>query len=253
MTLYVHTFPVNVWLSLTAVFGALEILSGYRWPATSSARSPKKKTKTEFDHTTIAGARFARVVWLAILLSLTQFGAVSTGAAQDTISEDFHSVVPLGSESIVLLPARKPLFLLASAVSPEFEGWRAQGMGRDRHVLARDGTPVAHYPQRIRFRVTASAHVTGFADDAYSMQFQGDLDRFLLDLSFRLQIFEGLEATVLQPILVQIVGVPSDIPYDERIYSVEFDVGRIPLSRRMVLDVRDPAGQRLCKFHLEFE
>jgi hypothetical protein len=191
--------------------------------------------------------------YVAVLLILAYFGIPGAMAAQDATAEDFHSVIPLGNEDLLLLPAHKPFYVLASAIGPEFEGWRVVGTGPNRQVLAPDGTPVRYFPERIQFRVTASAHQAPQATDSYPLQFSGDLELLLLNLSFRLEIFDGLQVTAVEPESVQIVGVPPDIPYDERVYQIVFVVGQVPISRRMVLDVRDPDGNRLCKFHLEFE
>ena len=45
--------------------------------------------------------------------------------------------------------------------------------------------------------------------------------------------------------------MPPDIPYDERVYQISFDIGRIPITDRVVLEVLSPSGERLCKFHLD--
>jgi hypothetical protein len=41
------------------------------------------------------------------------------------------------------------------------------------------------------------------------------------------------------------------MPYDERIYRIGFDMGKIPIQDRVVMEVLTPTGQRLCKFHLD--
>ena len=64
-------------------------------------------------------------------------------------------------------------------------------------------------------------------------------------------IFDGLRQIVVQPDSVEMIGMPGEVPYDERIYRVAVDLENIPLTNRVVLEVRDPDGERICKFHLD--
>ena len=47
------------------------------------------------------------------------------------------------------------------------------------------------------------------------------------------------------------IGVPDDVPYNERVYRVAFEIGSVPTDRRMLLEVLTPQGERICKFHLD--
>jgi hypothetical protein len=188
-----------------------------------------------------------------ILLLLFQLGAIPAAAAQDQSPDHLHSVIPLGAESLLLMPERHPVLIIASAISPQFEGWYTLGAGPDRRVLASDNAPVAFFPERIQFRVTASAHEFSLLTDSYPIELRGDLNQLLLNLHFTLKVFDGLHASAVEPASVEIIGVPPDVSYDERVYLISFAVGQIPVSRRLVLEVLDPEGQRLCKFHLDLE
>jgi hypothetical protein len=42
--------------------------------------------------------------------------------------------------------------------------------------------------------------------------------------------------------------MPADVPYDERVYRVNMNVGRLPISDRLVIDVLSPQGERLTHF-----
>jgi hypothetical protein len=64
-------------------------------------------------------------------------------------------------------------------------------------------------------------------------------------------VFHGLRQTIVEPAAVKMIGVPDDMPYDERIYRVAFDLGDVSLDDRIVLEVLTPSGERLCKFHLD--
>jgi hypothetical protein len=41
------------------------------------------------------------------------------------------------------------------------------------------------------------------------------------------------------------------VPYNERIYRIGFDLGKVPIDDRVVMEVISPTGERLCKFHLD--
>lgn len=50
---------------------------------------------------------------------------------------------------------------------------------------------------------------------------------------------------------MRVIGVSADVPYDERIYRVSLKLDHIPLKHRIVLEL-SPGGERISKFHLEF-
>ena len=46
------------------------------------------------------------------------------------------------------------------------------------------------------------------------------------------------------------IGVPADVPYDERVYRVNFDLpDNEPVTERFVLEVIRPRGERLARLH----
>jgi hypothetical protein len=126
------------------------------------------------------------------------------------------------------------------------------GEAGHRRVIARDGQPVLAYPEQLRFRVTASGRVKLFVDGTRQDVRLTDLETTLRTLKFRLKIFNGLQVHTLEPASVRMIGVPADVPYDERVYQVSFNIGSVPIDRRIVLEVLDSTDARLCKFHLEF-
>lgn len=79
----------------------------------------------------------------------------------------------------------------------------------------------------------------------------GDANGYLLHLRFRVVIFQGLRQTIVEPDSVEMIGVPREVPYDERIFHVTVDLSRVPLTDRVVLEIHDPNGGRICKFHLD--
>ncbi len=167
---------------------------------------------------------------------------------------EYRTVVPMGLEAYTLKPQGRSFYVMASAVNPSFDGWRVMATDAEqKQLLDASGMPVLRYPSHLTFRVSASAHGAGPALSvprdllraAYS------LNDYLLNLKFRIAIFRGLHSRIVQPRDVHMIGVPPDLPYDERIYLVEFDTLDIPVSDRIVLEVLDPKGERIGRFHLD--
>jgi len=193
------------------------------------------------------------------ILGLTLLAALAGWAAgpapKSTLWEyDFHSVVPLGSDALRLQPARKTVYLMAAAESIGFEGMHRSERDNEVVVSGRDGQAVREYPARVDFRVTAGTKKkkSQAADmDPYPVRATGSVNDYLLKLGFRLNVFHGIDARELTPTEVNLIGVPGDVPSDERVYRVSFALGKVPLQDRLVLEVLDPAGERISKFHLE--
>lgn len=165
----------------------------------------------------------------------------------------FHSVVPLGADGLRFRDARQTMYLLASATNPQFEGWRRVVEHGRRMVLDVNGAPVRFFPDTISFRVTASTELKLLDVQQWPATAGQDMNLYLAGLRFRLRIFHGLSMRVVQPENVEMIGVPADVAYNERIYRVAFHAGRIPMSDRIVLEVLSPQGQRISRFHLDFQ
>jgi hypothetical protein len=78
-----------------------------------------------------------------------------------------------------------------------------------------------------------------------------DVNAWLKSLSFRLKIFNGLQSREVEPSSIQHLGMPVDVPYDERIYQISFDLDDVPPTDRLVLEIFSPDGTRVSRFHLE--
>ncbi len=74
---------------------------------------------------------------------------------------------------------------------------------------------------------------------------------FLLSLHLRLKVFQGLDAYEIQPRDVELIGMPANIPYEERIYRAKFHLEHVPADARLVLEVFDSNEERISRFHLE--
>ena len=197
--------------------------------------------------------RYLTIATLIVALTLPGVAAGPASGAS-VLEYDFHSVVPLGTDAIQLMPAKKTIYLLASAESAEFEGLKRTANEGTITVVGPDGSPAQRFPSTIAFRLTASTNKKKIADeliDPYPIKTTGDVNDYLLNLKFRLRIFHGLQMREFEPREVKLIGVPADVPYAERIYRASFDIGKVSLEDRMVLEVFDADGTRVSKFHLE--
>ncbi len=165
---------------------------------------------------------------------------------------EFHSVVPLGSAMFLYDGYKGSVLLIATALTPELDGWKRVNQGGSRFVYAGDGSRVYTYPRQVQFRVTASASPrVPITYDPLAVKSPTPLNDFLLQLRFRIKIFHGLHVREVEPADIHMLGVPGDIPYHERIYRVGFQLPSVPIQDRMVLEVLSPEGERLARFHFE--
>jgi hypothetical protein len=190
---------------------------------------------------------------LVFLLLVVAAGLCENHARDPVNDRQYHSIIPLGAERIDLKPSKRELFILATAESPAFEGWHSP-MGAQ-YLLNPDGSRVDFYPGEIGFRLTATAmRPDMLLLDPYGTLTlpDGAINSYLLHLRFRMLIFHGLEITRVQPQAVRLIGMPSEVNYDERIYQMSFNLPRrVPITDRIVVEVLAPAGYRVCKFHLD--
>lgn len=198
-------------------------------------------------------SRCLTIVVLGLLLAAS--GAASGPSSKASVWEyDFHSIVPLGYDALRLHPAKQTVYLMASAESAGFEGMQRRNDNGRVVVTGADGEPVENYPDAIDFRVTASTKKRKLDSDdlaPHEVNAARPVSEYLLQLKFRLRIYRGLEGRTVEPDVVRLIGVPADVPYDERIYRVSFKIGAVSVQERIVLEVLDPDGNRVSKFHLE--
>jgi hypothetical protein len=189
------------------------------------------------------------VVALALVVLL---GAQRAPQAQELEDWTFHALLPLGAATFSLKPAGTGLALMATAESPMFEGWKRVVRNHRGVLLDASGTPVRMFPETVNFRVTASTRTDRLLPfDKPEPIPADDAGAWLKQLTFRLKIFDGLESRELEPAAVKNLGVPPDVPYDERIYLVRFEIKNVPATDRLVLEVFAPDGTRVGRFHLE--
>jgi hypothetical protein len=180
------------------------------------------------------------------------FAASFAAAQTNSTPVSVNGRVPLGIESFRLEPANQEFYLMASAENPAFFGLRrfSQNQRRDR-LIERNGSELKFYPQRVQFRLTASAREKLMDDHPFDTESKLSLEELLVQLRFRVKIFHGLEYHYVEPEFVEDIGMPRRLPYDERIYRIGFNLEKVPITDRVVMEVLTPSGSRLCKFHLD--
>jgi hypothetical protein len=192
-----------------------------------------------------------------ILLSLaSSLPLLAQAPSSDTRARVFwmKTPLPLGAEQITLKPSGKKFLLLGCIEDQSFNRLEISRVQKSPFVIDAAGDVWKNYPKQVTFRITASAIEPALLSvDSYTIEESGGINSFLLGLRFRLKSFRGLHITELQPSSVKLIGVPADIPYDERVYRVSFDTGEFPVDARLVMEVLSPKGQLLTRFHLELE
>lgn len=167
----------------------------------------------------------------------------------------YHSHVPLGVETLSVDGWTVPFTLMALAMNPQFEGWRREIVQQTRVVLVdAGGAPVRYFPEVVDFRVSASTRLKLDHDPPlYPLHTDLTPEAYLLNLRFQLKIFHALQQTVLPPQTQELIGVPADIPYPDRVYHLSFSLPHVPTTDRIVLEVLSPDGERIAKFHLDLD
>ncbi len=198
-------------------------------------------------------AKLAVAIVTLLLLSCPPGASGGKRASRSpTLEHEFHSVLPLGSDIFVLDGFKGSILLMATALTPELDGWKRVNEGGSRFLYAGDGSRAREYPRQAQFRVTVSASDHVVADnDLLAVKSDLPLNECLLGLRFEIKIFHGLQVRTVEPSDVHMVGVPPDVPYRERIYRVSFQLPPVPVQDRMVLEVLSPEGVRVARFHYE--
>jgi hypothetical protein len=201
------------------------------------------------------GLRFiAALLLLVLAVAIPALVGQSNHAATMLASGAWrlHSRVPLGFEALVLQPSRIPVYVVASAEVPEFEGWTLTERREKLVLLDSSSRPVQTLPKSMTFRFTVGTRDKVVDSNPMSVECTKTLNDFLLDMHFHLQVFRGIEMRALEPVKTSMIGVPADEASDERIYRSTFNLEDVRPEDRIVLLITDSSGKRITKFHLEF-
>lgn len=159
-----------------------------------------------------------------------------------------HSAMPAGYDVVVLKPSGVNLSLMGLIECPELEGAQHVALGLKSKIVAADGANIKTYPHHFAFRITASLRKIVLDGPASSLDFSGNPQDLLLRLKFRIRAYHGLETREVEPESIDMIGMPPDVPADERVYRIGVNVDNMPVIDRFVIEVLSPEGEVLTHF-----
>lgn len=199
----------------------------------------------------LAAVMIAAATCAAQMNSFAQLGKAVVQDASDNIFR-FKAPFPLGAEALVLRPLNRKFYILACLEDRRFDQLQVSRVRQSQYVLDAEGHVWQNYPDELSFRVTATAMADMLSNlDSSEITEPADMNSFLLGIKFRLKDYRDLEMKVLPPSSIKLIGLPADLPGDERVYRVSFNTAQIPVRDRLVLEILSPSGQLLTRFHLE--
>ena len=189
-----------------------------------------------------------RAILLSGLLVVTGFCVAVAARNSPKPVSGMRSNMPAGYTVMVLKPSKATLSLIALIECPELEGAQHVAEGLHKKIVSADGTAVRQFPQRFSFRITASLRKIFIEGPDFSVDVAGDPQALLLNLKFRIRAYNGLQAREIVPQSVEMIGVPADVPYDERIYRINIDTNNLPITDRVIVEISSPDGELLTHF-----
>ena len=200
-------------------------------------------------------ARTALIVFAVSALCAAGNGKASNpGQHAQAIAPDiqYMATTPLGTDEVRLVPSGQVLTMLVTLESKELDGVRLTRTNSMATLKDRDGKDVTHFPPELTFRVTVGSKTKLIDHEPMDTEFDGTAHEFEETLQFRLKIFHGVDQVELDPEWQKIIGVPLEMPYDERIYRVRFKLPeQMPATDRVMLEVIDSEGERVGKFSVQ--
>jgi hypothetical protein len=156
--------------------------------------------------------------------------------------------MPAGYDVMVLKPSKATLSLIGLIECPELEGAQHVAEGSHRRLVSAEGETIKEFPQRFSFRITASLRKVFVEGPNTSVDVADDPQQLLLKLKFRIRVYNGLEVREIEPQSIEMIGMPADVPYDERVYRINIDTAKLPITDRLVVEIYSPQGELLTHF-----
>jgi hypothetical protein len=192
--------------------------------------------------------RVPRIALSSFLLLMSCFGLMAAVPGQPRDGSAMHSNMPAGYEVVFLKPSRTSLALMGLIECPELEGAQRVSVGIRGRLVSADGEPIKRFPQRFSFRITASLRKVVLDGAIASIDVPDEPHELLLKLKFRVRAYNGLEVQEIFPESIEMIGVPADVPSDERVYRVNLNNVSLPITDRLVVEILSPQGQVLTHF-----
>jgi len=181
-------------------------------------------------------------------LLLAGLGSVAIAGPQQRNVPALHSATPAGYEIMELKPSGQTFSLIALIECPELEGAHQIAEGSKAQVVSADGSVIHQFPEHFNFRITASLRKTLVEGPVNTVDYPDDPQQLLLKLKFRVRAYHGLDAREITPESIEMIGMPADVPYDERVYRLHMNVGELPVSDRLVVEILSPQDALLTHF-----
>jgi hypothetical protein len=183
-----------------------------------------------------------------LLLIVACFGFAAMAKNSPKPLPGMRSNMPAGYDLMLLKPSKATLSLIGLIECPELEGAQRVAEGSHRRLVSAYGTTVSQFPQRFSFRITASLKKIFIEEPNTSVKIADDPHELLLKLKFRVRAYNGLDSREIIPQSIEMIGVPADVPADERVYRMNIDTRNIPITDRVVVEILSPQGELLTHF-----
>lgn len=188
------------------------------------------------------------ITFSGLLLIVAGFTLVAAARTAPKTTPGLRSNTPAGYDVMVLKPSKATLSLMGLIECPELEGAQQVAEGLHKKLVSAGGEAIRKFPQRFSFRITASLRKIFVEPPIRAINLAGDPQELLLNLKFRIRAYHGLEVREIVPQSVEVIGMPADLPYDERVYRINVDAGNLPITDRMVVEIFSPQGELLTHF-----
>jgi hypothetical protein len=183
-----------------------------------------------------------------ILLIVAGFALAASARNAPKSAPGVRSNIPVGYDVMLLKPSKATLSLIGLIECPELEGAQHVSEGLHAKLVSTDGSTVQEFPRHFSFRITASLKKVFLDSPVASIELPDDPQELLLHLKFRVRAYHGLEVREVAPQSIEMIGMPADVPYDERVYRININAGKLPITDRLVVEIFSPGGELLTHF-----
>jgi hypothetical protein len=196
----------------------------------------------------VQGMKSHRIARSGVLAIIAAFGLAAIAGNAPRGGNGLHPNIPAGYDVVVLKPSGANLSLMGLIECPELEGAQSVSQGSNKKLVSADGDTIRHFPQRFSFRITASLRKMLIDRPVTSVDVSEEPHELLLNLKFRIRAYNGLEAHEMAVESVEMIGMPADVPYDERVYRINLNNMDLPITARLVVEILTPQGELITHF-----
>lgn len=189
-----------------------------------------------------------RTALSGFLLIVAGFALAASARNTPKPAPGMRANIPAGYDVMLLKPSKATLSLIGLIECPELEGMQHVLEGSHARLVSSDGSTVKEFPQHFSFRITASLKKVFLDGPVTSIELPDDPQELLLHLKFRVLAYHGLEMREIAPQSIEMIGMPADVPYDERIYRININAGNRAITDRLVVEIFSPGGELLTHF-----